>query len=293
LENGAAADGVHLITRDEAVSNARLFLVWIDALSAAGDRARVLEILESENLPVSKTTQRLFRGRTLAFSGRQPEADAEFQTAFEESRAQGGDVFLETLSYLNLAGRQDLFEKGATIALEDPSQAVSNFRRLIPSVMTARDAARTRRFYAIAARSPALAQDLTMQNDMSFLDLLLGNAVETREIAFRSEANPRDFSLRATHALAQLKAGRSKDALQTLEDCEPDVYVATLPPHQKAIVACALAANGKRPEALAIMATVPPTALSVQEVALVQSFLAEPPLPSPTPTPKKTAPKKK
>ena len=93
--------------------------------------------------------------------------------------------------------------------------------------------------------------------------------------------------------MAQLKAGRTKDALQTLEDCEPDVHVGTLPPHQKAIVACALAANGKRPEALAIMATVPPTALSVQEVALVQSFLAEAPLPSPTPTPKKTAPKKK
>lgn len=296
LENAAPAEGVHLITREEALTNARSFLVWIDALSAAGDRGRVLEILDAENLPVSKTTRRLFRGRTLAFSGRQPEADAEFQSAFDESRVQGGDVFLETLSYLNLAGRQDLFEEGAAIALEDPSKAVSSFRRLLPSVMTARDASRTRRIYAIAARSPALSQDLTLQNDISFLDLLLGNPVDPREIAFRSEANPRDFSLRATHALAQLKAGRAKDALQTLEDCEPDVHVATLPPHHKAIVACALAANGKRQEALSIMGTVPPTGLSVQEVAFVQSFLTEPsPTPSPTPaeTPKKKAPKKK
>lgn len=296
LENGAPAEGVDLISREEAVTNARSFLVWIDALSAAGDRGLVLETLEGENLPISKTTRRLFRGRTLAFSGRQPEADAEFQAAFDESRSQGGDVFLETLNYLNLAGRQDLFEKGAVIALEDPSQAATNFRRLLPSVMTARDAARTRRIYAIAARSPALGQDLTLQNDISFLDLLLGTAVDPREIAFRSEANPRDFSLRATHALAQLKAGRAKDALQTLESCEPDVHVATLPPHHKTIVACALAANGKRQEALAIMSTVPPAALSVQEVAFVQSFVAEPsPTPSPTPveTPKKKAPKKK
>ena len=114
-------------------------------------------------------------------------------------------------------------------------------------------------------------------------------------MAFQSDANPRDFALRATYALALLKAGKNKEALTLLENCEPDIFVPALPPHHKAIVAIALAANGRQKEALGAISTVPPQQLSVQEIELVRSYLAEPEsTPTPTPAmPKKEAPKKK
>jgi hypothetical protein len=92
-----------------------------------------------------------------------------------------------------------------------------------------------------------------------------------------------------------LKEGKNKEALFLLENCEPDIHVASLPPHQKAIVAIALAANGRRNDALGTASLLPPQQLSMQEFQLVRSCLAQlEPAPTPTPaTPKKEAPKKK
>jgi hypothetical protein len=59
--------------------------------------------------------------------------------------------------------------------------------------------------------------------------------------------------------------------------------------------AIALAANDRRNEALSIAAILPPQQLSVQEIELMRSYLAQPET-TPTPTsatPKKEAPKKK
>jgi hypothetical protein len=107
-------------------------------------------------------------------------------------------------------------------------------------------------------------------------------------VAFQSQANPRDFAFRITYGLALLKEGKNKEALALIESCEPDVIVETLPPHQKAIVAAALAANGRRKEALSVMSTVPPQQLSVQEIDFLRPYLAEPTTtPTPTPSPRR------
>ena len=144
-----------------------------------------------------------------------------------------------------------------------------------------------------AATSPELANDPTLQNDMAYLNLLLGLPEDTKKLAFQSEANPRDFSFRATYALALLKAGKNKEALALLDSCEPDIHVASLPPHHKAIVAAALAANGRRNEALGTASILPPQQLSVQEIEFVRSYLAQlEPTPAPA-TQKKETPKKK
>ena len=97
---------------------------------------------------------------------------------------------------------------------------------------------------------------------------------------------PRDFSFRVTYALALLKAGKNKEALSLLENCEPDVHVTSLPPHQKAIVSIAMAANGRYKEALGVAAILAPQQLSIQEINLVQSYLSRPD-DNPTPPPSK------
>ncbi|MEN9469989.1 MAG: hypothetical protein RL630_1722, partial [Verrucomicrobiota bacterium] len=146
--------------------------------------------------------------------------------------------------------------------------------------------------YEIAASAPALKNDLTLQNDIDYLSLILGRPVDARAIALRSEANPRDFSFRVTHALALLKAGEGRKALEVLENCEPDVHVLTLPPHHKAIVAAAMASAGKQNEALQVAYQIAPMAVSQQEAAFLVEKLGMAKTPAPTPettqTPKPT-----
>ena len=291
------AQAASLLTRDEALKNRETLSLWLDAQSLTKNWPAVLDALSQPNLPLAGHLTKLYRGRALLMSGKEAEGRAAFAEALQETEGSKAE-FLETLAYLNLAGEDQLFDQGLQRALSDPETAKESFLRILPSVASRRDAARTRRAYEMAAAaSPELANDLTLQNDMAYLDLLLGLPVDIKKTAFLSEANPRDFSFRATHALALLKAGKNKEALSLLENCEPDIHVASLPPHQKAIVAIALAANGRRNEALGTASLLPPQQLSMQEFELVRSYLAQletAATPTPTPaTPKKEAPKKK
>lgn len=292
---GEPVQAAGLLTRDEAMNKRETLSLWLDAQSLTKNWPAILDALAQPNLPLPGHLAKLYRGRALLMSGKEAEGRAAYAEALQETAGTKAE-FLETLAYLNLAREDQLFDQGLQRALSDPATAKESFIRILPSVAMRRDAARTRRAYEIAAAaSPELAKDLTLQNDLAYLNLLLGLPVDTKKIAFLSDANPRDFSFRVTYALALLKAGKSKEALTLLENCEPDVHVATLAPHQKAVVAIALAANERRNEALGVAAILPPQQLSVQEIELMRSYLAQSgTTPTPTPaTPKKEAPKKK
>lgn len=289
------AQAAGLLTRDEALNKRETLSLWLDAQSLTKNWPSILEVLAQPNLPLPGHLSKLYSGRALVMSGKEAEGRAAYAEALQETAGTKAE-FLETLAYLNLAGEDQLFDQGLQRVLSDPATAKESFIRILPSVAMRQDAARTRRAYEIAAAaSPELAKDLTLQNDLAYLNLLLGLPVDTKKIAFLSDANPRDFSFRVTYALALLKAGKNQEAITLLENCEPDVHVATLAPHQKAMVAIALAANDRRNEALGVAAILPPQQLSVQEIELMRSYLAQPET-TPTPTPstlKKEAPKKK
>jgi hypothetical protein len=158
-------------------------------------------------------------------------------------------------------------------------------RAVVPAVASKRDAAETLRVYEIAASVPGAAEEGTLQNDMDYLALVLDRPVDGRRIALRSGANPRDFSYRLTHAMALIREGKGKEALQVLEDCEPDVFVPALPPHQKAVVAAALASAGKPQEAVHVASMVPPAGISRQEADFLVERIraANPPTTAPAP----------
>ena len=285
-----------LLTRDEALNKRETLSLWLDAQSLTKNWPAILDILAQPNLPLPEHLSKLYRGRALVMSGKEAEGRAAYAEALQETAGGTRAEFLDTLAYLNLAGEDQLFDQGLQRALSDPATAKESFIRILPSLAMRQDAARTRRAYEIAAAtSPELAKDLTLQNDLAYLGLLLDLPVDTKKIAFLSDANPRDFSFRITYALALLKAGKNKEALTLLENCEPDVHVDTLAPHQKAIVAIAMAANDRRNEALGVAATLPPQQLSKQEIELMRSYLTQTKT-TPTPTPatsKKEASKKK
>lgn len=211
--------------------------------------------------------------------GKAAEGQRAYGKALEEAFPKR-EEFLMAVAYLGRAGEDDLFEQGLRKALEDPKGRAEVMQAVVPAVAGRLDAARTRRVYEIAAAQQGAGEDLILQNDLDYLSLVLGQPVDVRVLAERSRANPRDFSLRVTHALALMRAGNAKQALKELEDCEPDVVVQLLPPHQKAVVAAALALNGRENEAKGAAMTIPPMSLSKQEADFLMACL-KPYLPAP------------
>ena len=286
-----------LITPEEAAKDKRIFSLWLDSLGQQNRWSEITEQLSKEGTPLPPHLRGLYAGRALVAAGRGNEGRAEYAKALQTAYPKRED-FIQAVAYLGTAGEQDLFEQGLRKALEKPDDAQTLMRAVVPAVAMRRDALQTLKVYEIAASTPALKNDETLQNDIDYLSLILARPVDARAISRRSEANPRDFAFRITHALSLLKAGDGRKALEVLEKCEPDVHVATLPPHQKAIVAAAMASAGKQQEALQVAYQIAPMALSGQEAAFLVERLgvakapAITPSPSPKPSPQKPRGKK-
>jgi hypothetical protein len=254
--------------------------LWLDSNALQKRWDVIIDTLAQPNVVLPSHFQKLYRGRSLIAMGRTDEGRASYAEAFNETSGSDRE-FLETLAYLAMANEDAMFEQGLKQVLANPDKVETTMRALVPAVQSRRDAARVRRVYEVASTSPALANTLTIKNDLDYLSLLLGMPVDSAQIALRSQANPRDFSFRVTNALALIRAGQSKQALQELENCEPDVHVASLAPHQQVVVVAALAVNGRRKEAISVASLIPPMALNDQEVKLLQTYLADPqPAPS-------------
>ena len=283
---GEPATASALITPEEASKEAKVYSLWLDSMAQQNRWVEITAQLSKEGSPLPAYLQGLYAGRALVAAGRGNEGRAEYAKALQTASPKR-EEFLQAVAYLGAAGEDGLFEQGLRKALEKPDDAQAVMRAVVPAVAMRRDAAQTLKVYEIAASAPALKNDLTLKNDIDYLTLMLGRPVDTRAIAQRSESNPRDFAFRVTYALALLKAGDGRKALEVLENCEPDVHVVSLPPHHKAIVAAAMASAGKQKEALQVAYQIAPMAVSQQEAAFLVEKLgvAKTPAPKPEPTP--------
>jgi len=281
-----------LLTRDEALKQREVLSLWLQAQSLSQNWTAVLDALAQPNLPLPEFLKKLFLGRALVMSEQVDKGRALYSEGLQMASADRSE-FLEALAYINLIGEDQRFDQGLQQVLSNSDTAKDSFLKLLPSVLMRRDAARTYRTYEIAAATlPDLANDLTFQNDLNFLSLLLNLPVDHKKVAFLCEANPRDFAFRATLAFSLLKAGKNKEALTLLENCEPDVQVTSLTPSHKALLAAAFAANDRRNDARNVMSLLAPQLLSIQEIQFLQTYLNDP-KPSPTPAPSRTEMKKK
>ena len=283
---GEPATASALITPEEASKEAKVYSLWLDSMAQQNRWEEITAQLSKEGSPLPAYLQGLYAGRALVAAGRGNEGRAEYAKALQTASPKR-EEFLQAVAYLGAAGEDGLFEQGLRKALEKPDDAQAVMRAVVPAVAMRRDAAQTLKVYEIAASAPALKNDPTLQNDIDYLALMLGRPVDARAIAQRSESNPRDFAFRVTYALALLKAGDGRKALEVLENCEPDVHVVSLPPHHKAIVAAAMASAGKQKEALQVAYQIAPMAVSQQEAAFLVEKLgvAKTPAPKPEPTP--------
>lgn len=273
---GAHRQAIDLLTADEAASDAMALSLWMDAHAALGEWDPILALLSRQELPIPAFLQNLYRGRALKMSGNDEEGALLLRQALAEAKASDRpEVLPQTAAYFGLAGEDALLDQCVLEILNRPDIAEDALRTTIAALQRRRDANALLRIYELALANPRFADNLTLLNDRDYLRIILDIETDKGEIALRSSANPRDFAFRITAALALLKSGKAAEALQLLDDCEPDVHVATLPPYQKAVVASALASNSRQREALAVASSVPPGFLSSQEADFLRSQLAK------------------
>jgi len=278
------ASGV--ITPEEAAKVAGVFSVWLDSLAIQGRWAEVSAALAREGQPLPGFLAELYRGRALVEMGKAEEGRQAYAKALEGAYGKRED-FIQAVAYLGTAGEDWAFEQGLRRALQDfPDKRGDVMRAVVPAVAARRDAKRTLKVYEIASQVEGMGEDLTLQNDRDYLSLVLGMPVDARAVALRSEANPRDFSFRVTNAMALMRAGLGKEALQVLEDCEPDVHVESLIPSQRMVVAAALAAAGRSKEAEHVSSRILPASISGQEAVFLVEQLKKALPSAPPPKPK-------
>ena len=284
-----------LLTPSEAQMLQSSYYSWLDANLLIGNSPTVLQSLDDPTNPIKEDYLiQLYKAGAYVTAGQPEKADPLFLSVFEQTQADK-QKFLKCLAFLNIARRDDLFEKGLEKVLTDSSNAADSFKALLPSTYLRRDSAATLRYYELAAQlSPKLASDIALQNDLFYLKILMGQQEAAEKLARLSQANPMDQSLRITHAFAVFKGGDQAGALKILKDSEKQMSAITLLPHEKAVVAAILNANGRTKEAELVTRMVQPNQLSIQEIQLVQNSFSsrKQALPAPTgatsPSPKAT-----
>jgi tetratricopeptide (TPR) repeat protein len=285
LSMGNPELAANLLTPSEAQISQSSYFSWLDANLLIGNSHKVLDSLDDPANPIKEDYLiQLYKAGAYVRAGRSEEADLLFKSVFEQSQGDK-EKFLKCLAFLNVARRDDLFEKGLEKGLTDSSGATDFFKALLPSTYLRRDSAATLRYYELAAQfSPKLAADIALQNDLLYLKILMGQSQSAKSAAALSQANPMDQSLRITHAFAVLKSGNPAEALKVLQGSEKQMAATTLFPHEKVVVAAILNANDRTKEAELVLRMVQPNQLSVQEIQLVQNSFSsrKQDLPAPT-----------
>jgi hypothetical protein len=96
--------------------------------------------------------------------------------------------------------------------------------------------------------------------------------VDAAAIRARQKQNPGDPAALFNLVLECLRAGNEAEALALLQNANLDIR--TMAPNQLTVLACTLAANGKKEEALALASRIPAQRISTQELDLLKQQLA-------------------
>lgn len=130
------------------------------------------------------------------------------------------------------------------------------------------DAARMQAAFDLARQ--AAPDDLAVRDYARYFAMIEDPSLEPdlEGAAQAASAAPADPLIRITAALANLRAGQPRSALDALRNIT--IFYDRLPPGRQAIIATVLAANGQRERALAMVANIDRSKLTPGEQALIE-----------------------
>ena len=175
------------------------------------------------------------------------------------------EIFLELLISLIRIGEWKVLYQEMPLLLNDPAWALKSMEALIPVVRQYRDSALMLEFYRQTMKCRIVGNADAIKDRFAYTRLVLGESIRIEELEQRSKKNPENASYRTTYALGLLKTGAKVKALFELKDVEPSIQVDALLPHQKAVYAAVLNANGQAEEGQVILKAIPSESLTRQE----------------------------
>jgi tetratricopeptide (TPR) repeat protein len=260
-----------ILPLDEAITDRGAFVVWLDAQALAGDWSGSLAALDRKDNPLLSHTSQLFRGLALKKLGKTAEADASLQAAIAES-ADDPEKFAFTTTYLLGIDENQLFESNLARVATRTDLAPSLWRGVYPAVNARRDAAFSLRVLEALSASRELAALPEFQNELAYLQILLGQPAAIDALGKRVDENPDDLANLSVMAFHNLKTGNAGTAMALFDGYGPDVDARTLPPRILTIYCATLAANGKKDLALKIASLIPREAPTRQEADLLKHY---------------------
>lgn len=254
-----------LLPLQDAATRIDWFLVWLDAAAGLGKWREVELALERPGAALPESVRELFLGRALAAQGK-PGSITHYERAIN---AAGGD--LERLVYLagyfNALDQVSLAERALKRLAEDPASARTAWGALIGLYRRQHDTPALLR--ALETMKSRWKNDPVIENDLLYLRLLTQrNLAQTVEAA-RAAAleHPQNVPFQITHALALLRQEKPAEAAAIFEGS--DLQLGQLLPHQRAIFAAILAANGDEGSARDVAALIDRDALLPEEAELL------------------------
>ena len=181
------------------------------------------------------------------------------------------EIFLELLVSLIRVGEWKILYQEMPTLLNDQKWAFKAIQTLIPVARQYHDSTLMLEFYQQAMKSRIIATEELIKDRADYTRLILGETAPIQELQLRSRKHPERASFRLTYALGLLKTGSKVKALFELKDVEPSIQVDALLPHQKAVYAAIVSANGQAEEAQRIIKTISAGSLTRQEEALVSA----------------------
>jgi tetratricopeptide (TPR) repeat protein len=257
----------------DAIASPKTFEMWIEATILLKQWNTIDNALADPANPLPAYRTQALEATIVGIKGN-PAKSRELWSAVLSKNRDRPDVFLELLISLIRVGEWKVLYQEMPALLNDQNWAFKAVQTLIPIARQYRDSTLMLEFYQQAMKSLIIANEETIKDRAGYTRLILGEAVPLEALESRSRKNPENASFRLTYALGLLKSGSKVKALFELKDVEPSIQVGALLPHQKAVYATILAANGQVEEAQGIIKTISFGSLTRQEEALVSPLSA-------------------
>ena len=240
---GRPAKTLEVLPRVRAIERQDLFLQYANALAALERWTEMKELFLRENSVVDPMVQHMYLAVAQARLGSATAATNEWQRALQVADTP------EKLMTLAANAEQNSFPDTADAAYSEAIKTASTANRAAYAgrLRLALAAGKTSQAQTITAEIARLwPDDATARNQDAYLRLLLGASGEQAEAAEREadvlvKKEPRNWSARATLALARLRLGRNKEALAAFRGIKA---TGNEPPGALAVRAAILAVNG-------------------------------------------------
>ena len=275
--HGMPREGLTLITAQESGESVNAFLARTGALAKMDNWTAVIETADAGgNVPLSIRLLTKARAeyalRQQAQSGAKSLADALRAAAREGTLpaivASGDEI-----------GGQAVVDATLVELCGDPGFAEDAFR-MTRDRLSRRAANEQGQLAAAHARALVAAPNaVSVQDYARYLQLIAprkddesdeevaARMVDPDETARAMAAAPKDPAVRATHALALLKAGRAQEAVGAFDDLT--VFYNRVPPALQAVICRVLADGGQKPRALEAVQAIDEKSLTTNEKGLL------------------------